>query len=86
MAAATKARPRPRVDRRTRSARAQKRDARADLLDAALAVVAKRGYRDSSVDEIAERAGYSKGAVYWHFDGKDDLFLALLEERVDRPW
>jgi AcrR family transcriptional regulator len=86
MAATTKARPRPRVDRRTRSARAQKRDARADLLDAALAVVAQRGYRDSSVDEIAERAGYSKGAVYWHFDGKDDLFLALLEERLDRPW
>jgi AcrR family transcriptional regulator len=84
MAAATKTR--PRVDRRTRTARAQNRDARADLLDAALAVVAQRGYRDSSVDEIAERAGYSKGAVYWHFEGKDDLFLALLEERVDGPW
>jgi AcrR family transcriptional regulator len=37
------------------------------------------------VDEIAERAGYSKGAVYFHFSGKDDLFLALLEERIDRP-
>jgi AcrR family transcriptional regulator len=38
------------------------------------------------VDEIAERAGYSKGALYWHFSSKDDLFFALLEERIDRPW
>jgi AcrR family transcriptional regulator len=37
------------------------------------------------VDQIAERAGYSKGAIYFHFSGKDDLFFALLEERVDRP-
>ena len=74
------------MDRRTRDARAEKRDARADLIAAALEVFARRGYRDSSVDEIAEVAGYSKGAIYWHFDGKDDLFLAVLEERVDRPW
>ncbi len=48
-------------------------------------VFAERGYRDASVDEIAERAGYSKGAIYFHFSGKNDLFFALLEERVDRP-
>ena len=54
-------------------------------IEAAAEVFALRGYRDSSVDEIAQRAGYSKGAVYWHFDSKDDLFLALLEERIDRP-
>lgn len=83
---ATRTRPRPRVDRRSRGARAEKRDARADLLEAALEVFARRGYRDSSVDEIADRAGYSKGAVYWHFESKDDLFLAVLEDRVDRPW
>ena len=44
-----------------------------------------RGFHDTSIDEVAERAGYSKGAVYWHFAGKDDLFLALIEEHVDRP-
>src|SRR5438477_12819933 len=75
----------PRVDRRTRSARAEQRDGRAALLEAALGVFAERGYRDASVDEIAERAGYSKGAIYFHFSGKDDLFFALLEERIDRP-
>jgi AcrR family transcriptional regulator len=50
-----------------------------------LEVFANRGYRDATVDEIAERAGYSKGAVYFHFSAKEDLFLALLEERVDAP-
>ena len=37
------------------------------------------------MDEIAAAAGYSKGALYWHFAGKEDLLLALLEERVDAP-
>jgi AcrR family transcriptional regulator len=74
-----------RIDRRTRAARAERGDAREALLRAAAGVVAERGFRDASVDEIADRAGYSKGAIYWHFAGKDDLFFALLEERVDRP-
>jgi len=77
---------RPRVDRRTRSARAEQRDTRGELLRAALDVFAERGYRDASVDEIAARAGYSKGAFYWHFATKDDLFFDLLDEAVDRPW
>lgn len=76
----------PRVDRRTSSARAEGRDARDQLLEAALAVFAERGYRDASVDEIAERAGYSKGALYWHFKNKDGLFYALLEATIERPW
>ena len=85
MAALTQTRPASRIDRRTRSARAEGRDGREALLEAAVEVLALRGYRDSSVDEIAQRAGYSKGGLYWHFASKDDLFLALLEERIDRP-
>jgi AcrR family transcriptional regulator len=76
-------RTRQRVDRRTRGARAEGRDSRKALLDAALDEFADRGYREASVERVAERAGYSKGAVYWHFDGKPGLFLALLEERLD---
>jgi len=71
---------------RTRSARSEGRDTRNELLEAALAVFAERGYRDASVDEVAERAGYSKGALYWHFSSKDELFWALLEERIIGPW
>jgi AcrR family transcriptional regulator len=75
-----------RLDRRSRPARAEGQDARAALLEAALEVFAERGYRDASIDDIAQRAGYSKGAVYWHFSSKDDLFFALWDERVDGPW
>jgi AcrR family transcriptional regulator len=76
---------RARVDRRTRAARAQGREGRDELLTAALRVFARRGYRQAGVDEIASEAGYSKGALYWHFSGKEDLLLALLDERVDAP-
>jgi AcrR family transcriptional regulator len=74
-----------RVDRRSRAARAERRDARQELLSAAADVFAAHGFHDASIDEVAERAGYSKGTVYWHFEGKDDLFLALVEKHVDRP-
>ena len=36
----------------------------------------------ASVDEVAEAAGLTKGAVYGHFESKEDLFLAMLDERV----
>ena len=74
-----------RPDRRTRSARADGQDARAELLRAAAEVFAERGFRRASVDEIAARAGYSKGALYWHFESKDELFFALMDETVDAP-
>jgi AcrR family transcriptional regulator len=75
----------PRLDRRTRAARQEGRDGRDGLLEAAAQVFAERGFRGASVAGIVSRAGLSKGALYWHFDGKEDLFFALLEERVDRP-
>src|SRR5437764_1507826 len=74
-----------RPDQRTRAARAQGREARDELLEAALRVFARRGYRQAGVDEIVAEAGYSKGALYWHFSVKEELLLALLEERIDAP-
>jgi AcrR family transcriptional regulator len=74
-----------RLDRRTRAARAEGREARDELLTAALRVFARRGYREAGVDEIAAEAGYSKGALYWHFSGKEELLTTLLEERLDAP-
>src|SRR3954447_3740431 len=76
---------RTRLDQRTRKARAQGRAPREELLAAALRVFARRGYRDAGVDEIAAEAGYSKGALYWHFSSKEGLLTALLEERIDKP-
>src|SRR4051795_11501272 len=74
-----------RLDRRTSAARAEGRAGRDELLSAALRVFARRGYRAAGVDEIAAEAGYSKGALYWHFSGKEELLATLLEERIDAP-
>jgi AcrR family transcriptional regulator len=52
------------------------------LLDAALDVFRAMGYSRASLDAIADRAGFSKGAVYSHFQGKADLFLSLLEDQI----
>jgi AcrR family transcriptional regulator len=62
--------------------RAQDRHQR--ILDAALQVFSQRGYRDSSVDEIAETAQTSKGGVYFHFPNKEAIFLALLNRTAAR--
>jgi AcrR family transcriptional regulator len=54
------------------------------LLDAAEEVFAKRGFAGASLDEIAETAGYTRGAIYKHFESKADLFLAANTRFNDR--
>jgi AcrR family transcriptional regulator len=54
------------------------------VLDSARAVFLERGFHNASVDEISERAGFSKGVVYSQFGSKDDLFLAILTERIEQ--
>src|ERR1051325_3144536 len=56
---------------------------RAQLFRAALEICAEKGFHETTVDEIAARAGLSKGALYYHFPSKEDLFLSMLEEMVD---
>ena len=63
-------------------ARAQDRHRR--ILDAALRVFSRRGYRDASVDEIAGQSQTSKGGVYFHFPNKEAIFLALLDRTAAR--
>jgi AcrR family transcriptional regulator len=60
----------------------QKEQTRALLVDAALRVFAERGYEEATVEEIAAAAGYSKGAYYFHFTSKEDIFLELLERWI----
>jgi AcrR family transcriptional regulator len=71
--------------RRAGRPRAQDARGRDAILDAAAAVFTERGYGGATVDAILERAGLSKGAFYWHFESKDELMLAVLAERVERP-
>ena len=55
---------------------------RALLLAAARRVFLERGYYAATLDQIADEAGFSKGAVYSRFASKADMFLALLEDRI----
>lgn len=54
------------------------------LLDAAARTFAHKGYAGASVEEIAQSAGYSIGALYSNFGGKQDLFLELMSSRASR--
>ena len=53
---------------------------RRKILDVALDVFAEKGYSRTSLQEIADRAGFTRGAVYWHFKNKADLLEALADD------
>ena len=66
-----------------RLSRAEQNDRnRALLLSAALRVFLSRGYHAATLEQIADEAGFSKGAVYSRFESKADMFLALLTDRI----
>jgi AcrR family transcriptional regulator len=58
---------------------------RAQLIDAAATVFARRGFAAASLDEVAEVAGLTKGAVYSNFASKEELFQAVIDERLNEP-
>jgi AcrR family transcriptional regulator len=62
-------RSRPKGDKRERT--------RAKLLEAARALIREKGYEHTTLEDIAERAGMTTGAIYGNFKNRDDLFLAL---------
>src|SRR5580698_4431131 len=55
-----------------------------DLLRAAAKVFARSGYDGATIAEISTEAGLSSGAIYAHYDGKADLFSAVLRAHVER--
>lgn len=57
-------------------------ETRERLIEAAGEVFASHGYHAASVDQVAERAGFSTGAVYSAFGSKEELFMALLESQL----
>lgn len=62
---------------------ARRRRTRARLLDAAFDVFAEQGVRAASVETIAERAGFTRGAFYSNFSSKEELFFALMEREKE---
>lgn len=63
-----------------RKTKADALETRAHILDAAIQVFLERGVAAATLEQIAERAGFTRGAVYWHFKNKLEIFQQLLEE------
>jgi AcrR family transcriptional regulator len=68
--------PRRRLTRKEQQART-----RSSLMSSAAKLFAERGLEQASIDDVAEAAGYTKGAFYANFKNKEELFLAMLDER-----
>ncbi|HYU61707.1 MAG TPA: TetR/AcrR family transcriptional regulator [Solirubrobacterales bacterium] len=68
----------PRLTRKERKA-----NTRSNLLRSAAKVFCRKGMEGGSIDEVAQDAGYTKGAFYANFKSKEELFLAMLDERFE---
>jgi AcrR family transcriptional regulator len=59
-------------------------ETRAKLLDVASQLFTEQGFENTQLEQVAVRAGYTRGAIYAHYANKEDLFLDLLREQVKR--
>jgi AcrR family transcriptional regulator len=68
----------------TRPLSRKRRQTQIRLLDAALETFAERGFHGTSVEEVCERAGFSRGAFYSNYSSKTELFIALYTRQAER--
>ena len=59
-------------------------DKQSEILEVAAREFAEHGYDGASLNKIIERAGISKGAAYYYFDGKEDLFATVIDAAFER--
>ncbi|MBE0342781.1 TetR family transcriptional regulator [Paenibacillus sp. 28ISP30-2] len=59
-------------------------DTRTRILDASMRIFAKYGYAEATLNDVAAEEGMTKGAVYWHFSNKSDLYLTLCERSLSQ--
>jgi AcrR family transcriptional regulator len=69
-----------RVRERHRGERSE--STRQALINAAISLIAAKGYSGASMDEIAAEAGFTKGAIYNQFNSKEDLFVSVISDLV----
>ena len=55
-----------------------KEERRSQIMDAAMKVITRKGFSNTRMDDIVSEAGLSKGAIYHHYEGKKEIFLALI--------
>ena len=65
-----------------RKTRVEAEKTRARVLASALSLFVKKGYEHTTFTDVAARLGMTKGAVYWHFDSKEQLLVTLLDEML----
>ncbi len=70
------------VSRKDNKHQARTQETQSKILDAAEAIFSEQGFEKTQLEEVAARAGYTRGAIYAHYSSKEDLFLALMEHRV----
>ncbi|MFV0259597.1 MAG: TetR/AcrR family transcriptional regulator [Acidimicrobiales bacterium] len=71
---------RPKTDRRSRQGEASRRR----IIEATLELAQERGYTATSIAKVSERSGLPASSVYWHFESKDALFAAVIDDSFDR--
>jgi AcrR family transcriptional regulator len=54
------------------------------IVDAAAALMAERGFAGTSISAVSRRSGLPSGSIYWHFESKEDLLTAVVEEGAQR--
>ena len=55
-----------------------KEERKSQIMDAAMKVITRKGFSNTRMDDIVDEAGLSKGAIYHHYEGKKEIFLALI--------
>jgi len=65
---------------RVRRTKEESEQTRRRIIAAARRVFARQGVRRTTLEEVAQAAGVTRGAIYWHFAGKTDLFYAMREQ------
>ena len=68
------------IERRTDSRRRRKAERPQEILEAAFAEFSRNGYAMTTLDQIAERAGVTKGTIYVYFENKEHLFITMVRE------
>lgn len=62
-----------------RRTKEQAEQTRQTLLEAALSIFSQKGYATTTLEDVAQEAGVTRGAIYWHFGSKAELYAALLD-------
>ena len=68
----------------SRKTKVEAEKTRARIMASALSLFVKKGYERTTFTDIAARLKMTKGAVYWHFETKEDLLVALVEEMIEK--